>query len=133
MDALKIEQTNTSPFINLNPELGIYVFAGYSRPENVREFYIPIIDWLINFKNELIQKKKNETTQPPVSFDFQFVYFNSASAKFLYDVIIVLNEIQKEKIDLTIRWHYDEDDDELREAGEELSELAQVPFKFIQS
>ena len=73
---------------------------------------------------------KEEQIQP-IEFQFKLVYFNSSSAKFLYDIIIILNQIQKAKVPLNINWYYDKDDSELREAGEDLSELAQVPFNFV--
>ena len=40
--------------------------------------------------------------------------------------------MQKAELPISINWHFDKDDDELREAGEELSDMAQVPFKFIE-
>lgn len=132
MNPLKIEQTNVSPFVNLNPGLGIYVLAGYSRPENVRDFYFPVITWLEDFKNELVATKQSGKTLSQINFDFKFIYFNSSSAKFLYDIVILLNEMQKADLPVSINWHYDKDDDELKEAGEELSDMAQVPFKFIE-
>jgi len=132
MNPLKIEQTNVSPFVNFDTSLGTYILAGYSRPENVRDFYFPIINWLDEFKKTLIESKKAEKSIDPVNFDFKFIYFNSSSAKFLYDIVILLNDMQKEGLPININWYYDKDDDELREAGEELSDMAQVPFKFFE-
>lgn len=132
MNPLKIEQTNVSPFVNFDPSLGTYILAGYSRPENVRDFYFPIVSWLDEFKNELITLQNSGNSLSPINFDFKFVYFNSSSAKFLYDIVIILNEMQKLNLPVSINWYFDKDDDELREAGEELSDMAQVPFRFIE-
>lgn len=132
MNPLKIEQTNVSPFVNLDPSRGVFILGGYSRPENVRDFYFPIISWLDEFKNELIDLKNKGQLLSQFNFDFKFIYFNSSSAKFLYDIVILLNEMQKAELPISINWHFDKDDDELREAGEELSDMAQVPFKFIE-
>lgn len=132
MIPLKIEQTNVSPFVNFNTGLGIYTIAGYSRPENVRDFYYPVVEWLDKFKSELLVQKNEGKTINPINFDFKFIYFNSSSAKFLYDIVIILNEMQKVGLPVNINWHFDKDDDELREAGEELSDMAQVPFRFIE-
>ncbi|MGE0077583.1 MAG: DUF1987 domain-containing protein [Bacteroidales bacterium] len=132
MNPLKIEQTNVSPFVHFNPKLEVYELAGYSRPENVRDFYFPVINWLDEFKNDQIARKNAGESLSTINFDFKFIYFNSSSAKFLYDIVIILNEMQKLELPININWHYDKDDDELREAGEELSDMAQVPFKFIE-
>lgn len=105
--------------------------SGYSRPENVRIFYEPVLNWLETFKSNLLDKMKSEERIEPISFNFKLIYFNSSSAKFLYDVVIILNEIQLFDIPLSINWYYDKEDSELREAGEDLSELAQVRFNFI--
>jgi len=40
--------------------------------------------------------------------------------------------MQKSDIPLKIYWYFDEDDDELREAGEELSEMSSVPFHYVE-
>lgn len=131
MNPLILQASNTTPQVEFKPSERKLTISGYSRPENVRDFYVPILNWLENFYNELTEKKsKSENTQP-IEFQFKLVYFNSSSAKFLYDIIIILNQIQNAGIPVTINWYYDKEDSELREAGEDLSELAQVPFNFI--
>ncbi len=131
MDPLIINPTNTTPFINFDPEKGTMEISGYSRPENVRIFYEPVLNWLETLKSNLLDKIKSEERIDPINFNFKLIYFNSSSAKFLYDVVIILNEIQHFDIPLSINWYYDKEDSELREAGEDLSELAQGKFNFI--
>jgi len=131
MNPLVLQASNTTPYIEFTPSENRLTISGYSRPENVRDFYMPILDWLESFSNELKSMMLKEEQIQPIEFQFKLVYFNSSSAKFLYDIIIILNQIQKSKVPLTINWYYDKDDSELREAGEDLSELAQVPFNFV--
>ncbi len=131
MTSLVLEQSNTTPQVNFNPEEGVLSLSGYSRPENVRDFYTPIISWLEDFKKEITEKISLGKPINPMEFQFKLIYFNSSSAKFLYDIVILLNEIQKYNVPLSINWYYDKEDSELREAGEELSELSQVKFNFI--
>lgn len=131
MNPLVLQASNTTPQIDFNPCESKLTISGYSRPENVRDFYIPILDWLENYYKELSEKNSKGEKLQPIEFQFKLVYFNSSSAKFLYDIIIILNQIQNAGIPLTINWYYDKEDSELREAGEDLSELAQVPFNFI--
>lgn len=131
MNSLVLEASNTTPFVDFRPSENLLIISGYSRPENVRNFYIPILDWLETYSNELKAKKNKGEQLQPIDFQFKLVYFNSSSAKFLYDIVILLNQIQKENIPLSINWYHDKDDSELREAGEDLSELAQVPFNFL--
>jgi hypothetical protein len=46
--------------------------------------------------------------------------------------MLVLSEMQKSNIPIKVYWFFDEDDDELREAGEELSDMANLPFHYVE-
>ncbi len=131
MEPLKKEGTNISPRVSFDNTTRILELSGYSRPENVRDFYMPLLQWIEDFRDSIL-KSKTEAEIEPITFKFKFIYFNSSSAKFIYDIILLLSNIQKEGIPIKIYWHFDEDDDELREAGEELSEMAHVPFFFVE-
>jgi hypothetical protein len=97
----------------------------------VRDFYFPLIQWLDELNNWIKNNKSLNVEVEPFTFKFKLIYFNSSSAKFIYDIIILLNGFQKEGFSIKIYWYFDEDDDELREAGEELSDMANVPFYYI--
>lgn len=128
-----VKGTPVSPSVDFNPETRILEIGGYSRPENVRDFYIPIIQWLDELNAFLVKNNSANQNIEPYTFKFKFVYFNSSSAKFIYDIIILLNSFQKDGFPLKIYWYYDADDDELREAGEELSDMANVPFFYVET
>lgn len=132
MESLLIEGTSTSPEISFKADEYSLEISGYSRPENVRGFYIPVITWLEQYKTWLTEKIKTVQNIDPVTFKFKYIYFNSSSAKFIHDIIMVLSDIQKNNIPLKVYWFFDEDDDELREAGEELSDIANIPFTFVE-
>jgi hypothetical protein len=127
MDILRIEGTNTTPKVVFDSRTRTLELSGYSRPENVRDFYSPLLQWIEDFKMAILQSMSEGVDSEPVTF-----YFNSSSAKFIYDIILLLSEMQSNKIPLKIYWHFDEDDDELREAGEELSDMANLPFFYIE-
>lgn len=132
MEALRIEGTNISPRINFDPKTRVMELSGYSRPENVRDFYMPILQWIEEFRDSILRDKSQGNDIDSITFKFKFIYFNSSSAKFIYDIILLLSNIQKEGIPIKIYWHFDEDDDELKEAGEELSDMAHFPFFFVE-
>jgi len=132
MKSLHITGTSVSPTIDFNLETRVLEISGYSRPENVRDFYFPLIQWLDDLNNSLTINKTINTDIEPFTFKFRLIYFNSSSAKFIYDIIIMLNGFQNDGFPLKIYWYYDEDDDELREAGEELSDMANVPFLYVE-
>jgi len=132
METLRIEGTNTSPRVCFEPEKRILEISGYSRPENARDFYVNIINWLEEFNVWMAKSQKINPSSEPITFKFKYIYFNSSSAKFIFDIIQIISEMQKNNIPLKIYWYFDEDDDELREAGEELSDMANVPFHYVE-
>ena len=134
MDPLIIEATPHSPEIKFKPEEGKFFIAGVSRPEDVRTFYYPVVEWLRNFLEEEVKTGKIsfEDTNPLI-LDVKLKYFNSSSAKFLFDIFSELGNIDTEGGKIKIRWHYESGDDDMFEAGEELSEIAEIPFEFIET
>ncbi|HDP54694.1 MAG TPA: DUF1987 domain-containing protein [Bacteroidetes bacterium] len=132
METLVFEGNTVNPKVYFDPEGQILEIGGYSRPENARDFYMNLVTWLEEYKKWLLEKIKVLQTIEPVTFKFKFIYFNSSSAKFIYDIILVLSDMQKSNIPLKLYWYFDEDDDELREAGEELSDMANLPFHYVE-
>ena len=43
-----------------------------------------------------------------------------------------LEELHESGNEVLIEWHYEEDDEDMQEAGEEYSEIVEVPFSFIE-
>lgn len=129
MQALIIQNTDSSPKVVLDPSNGVFEISGESRPEDVRKFYEPILEWIDQYGAFL-------KTNPPskkVQFNFIFEYFNSSSAKYIMDIMAKLNEIKlaNKAMDIEICWHYEEMDEDMLEAGQEFQNITQIPFKFI--
>jgi uncharacterized protein YkuJ len=59
-------------------------------------------------------------------------YFNTASSKIILDILMRLEDLHNDGKNITVEWHYEEDDEDMQEAGEEYSEIVEVPFKFIE-
>jgi len=92
MKKLNIAATEKSPKVIFDPDHNLFEMEGNSRPENVRDFYYPIIETLNSFFEKYIAKKdfdlKNEK---PFKFNFKLDYFNSSSAKFISDILVSKN------------------------------------------
>lgn len=117
MEIINLEGTEDTPKILLDKNNGIFEISGRSLPEDSAEFYQPIIDWLDGYAGS-----PNESS----TFVFKLEYFNTASSKLILDVLSKLEDIQSAKI----MWYFHEDDEDMEEAGEEFSELVEVPFEF---
>lgn len=133
MDALILEPTENTPKVALDHTKDHFEIAGESRPEDVRKFYDPIIDWLDKFDAYLYWLGENSSEKKKILFTFRFEYFNSSSAKYIMDIMTKLSDIQDNcknaKIDIC--WNYDEPDEDMLEAGEEFKNITNLPFTFV--
>jgi hypothetical protein len=59
-------------------------------------------------------------------------YFNTSSSKCILDVFKRLEAIHRSKHDVEINWFYEEDDEDMLEAGEDYDSIIKVPFKMIE-
>jgi hypothetical protein len=132
MEPLIIKETTATPKIILDYGKLIFEMTGCSRPEDVRDFYIPIIIWLEKFKNNISDDKIKAHQNSPLVFKFKFDYFNSSSAKFILDILVLINQIHLAGLNIKINWVYDENDEDMREVGEELSDVVDLPFEYIE-
>ncbi len=132
MEKLLIEPTANSPRIVLDPEARAFEFSGESRPENVRKFYLPILEWLESYTTEQENLQEDERTFG-LQCQFNFEYFNSTSAKYILDIFKSLNAIAALGIEIEIKWLYEEDDEDMLEVGQEMSRMSKLSFDYITS
>jgi hypothetical protein len=132
MEKLYIGSTISSPEIILSLEENIFSITGTSRPEDVRSLYYPVIDWLKKLVDDLLNGTHyNFSSENPFRLKIDLSYFNSSSAKFLFDIFVELKNIAPSGIPVIVEWYYDNDDPELKEAGEDMSFMVDMKFKFI--
>ncbi len=130
MEKLIIEPTLNTPRVILDPENNQFHFSGESRPEDVRNFFIPILEWLEKYTTEQIaQNGTGEKSDR--EFHFNFEYFNSTSAKYILDLFKILSKFQTEGIETGVFWHYEEDDEDMLEVGIEMSRMSKLPFEYV--
>jgi len=128
MRKLIVKRTSNSPDVYLSPEENRFEISGESRPPNVPLFYGEIIDWLSDFSYYLsgLQGKKD-----PVEFNLDFNYFNSSSAKYILDFCKQVAHLNAKGENVKIKWHYETDDIDMIEVGQELSRIAKIPFEYV--
>jgi hypothetical protein len=117
MEILNLEGAEDTPKIILDKTNGIFEISGRSLPEDCAEFYKPILEWI---------SKYGSNPNPKTNFAFKLEYFNTASSKLILDILSKLEDIPG----ISVSWYYDEDDEDMQEAGEEFSELVEIPFEF---
>ncbi len=122
MKRILIQERDFIPGVLLDKEKGIFEMTGKACPENLDEFYDPIFRWL----DEYIENPNEETI-----FEVKLVYYNTASSKALLKILQKLELLQKKGHKVIVRWHYEEDDEDLQIAGEDYAELIQIQFEFV--
>ena len=132
MQKLFIEKTRTTPEIILSPDENIFSISGMSSPEDVRAMYYPVIEWIQIFVDDIIEGSvKVYGKEFPVKLNIDLQYFNSSSAKFLFDIITELKRLSAANVPLIVEWLHDEEDTDLKEAGADISLLVGMEFTFV--
>ncbi len=123
MDSIVIEGTPKTPSINFDVVAGKIEIKGRSIPENSIEFYRPLVEWLETY-----------ATAPLANtlVNIQLEYFNTSSSKCILDIFKKLENISKAGSNIVINWYYEEDDEDMLEAGEDYQSIIKVPFKMIE-
>jgi hypothetical protein len=127
MEKLTLAPTLNSPGVNLDPEGLRFEFKGESRPENVRSFYLPILQWLEKFADE----QNGKGGDRPLEVNFNLEYFNSTSAKYILDIFKIFNTIKNSGTTLRVIWHYEEDDEDMYEVGMEMARMSGIDFEYV--
>ncbi|KPK87608.1 MAG: hypothetical protein AMS27_02160 [Bacteroides sp. SM23_62_1] len=130
MENLTIAATDFTPEVSFNIESLIFRIGGVSRPEDVRNFYDQIIDWLSNLGNYFSKNKSADSGMYKVLMEFRLAYFNSASSKQIIEILNCIKRFKVYGIDLEVNWYYDEGDEQMRDDGEELAEACDLEFNY---
>jgi len=123
MESIIIEGTPKTPTVEFNAEEGKVEIKGRSIPENSVEFYNPLIAWLEAYGSN----PKDET-----QVNIQLEYFNTSSSKCILDVFKKLESLAKAGNNIKVNWFYEEDDEDMLEAGEDYQSIIKLPFKMIE-
>ncbi|MBK8845861.1 MAG: DUF1987 domain-containing protein [Bacteroidetes bacterium] len=119
MDNLHITPTIKTPAISFNAA-GTFSLSGKSIPENSIEFYKSVYEWL----DQYAQMPAAETI-----ITIQLEYFNTSSSKCLLDIFRKLEAIYNSgKSKVQIKWMYEEEDEDMMEAGDDYRTLIKLPF-----
>ncbi|MFW6095961.1 MAG: DUF1987 domain-containing protein [Bacteroidota bacterium] len=126
------EETNCTPGIDLDPNKQKFEFTGVSRPEDTYEFYEPILSWVENYVNNILERfEQNRVSNETFVIVFDFKYMNSSSSKYIFQILSNFKKLFNKRLNVTIFWYYDDLDDQILEDGEDFSEIINIPFKFL--
>jgi hypothetical protein len=117
METLTLEGTDDTPKVILDKTNGTFLLSGRSLPEDSADFFEPLLKWISDYA-----KDPNPTTD----FTFKLEYSNTASSKFVQEILLILQNVKGIKI----IWYYHDEDEDVEEEGKELAERLGIPFDF---
>ncbi len=113
---------HSHPTIILDKEKNLFLIRGRSFPEDAENLFGDALHWL-----EQYAKNPNENT----IFTIKLYYYNSATARKLLEIFNILERIKNQGKRVTVQWYYQEEDDVIRENGEDFALLFNIDFQLI--
>ncbi|PCH93565.1 MAG: hypothetical protein COB85_06765 [Bacteroidetes bacterium] len=120
MASFFIEGTKNTPKVTFDTVKHSLSFFGRSMPENTRNFYNPILNWVKQYSPE-------EDSQ--IVVDIKFTYVNTSSIIALLGILKELKIQQERNCTVSVTWHYEKDDDDMVTIGEDIGSLCGLGFK----
>ncbi|WP_422361295.1 DUF1987 domain-containing protein [Reichenbachiella sp.] len=124
MKGFFIRATRVTPSIYFDPGKGLLDIRGKSSPENPLVFYKYVNDSIDHF---------GKTDKAAITLNAAFEYFNTSSSKCIYILFKKLNDLKVERgKEIHINWYYEEGDEDMLEAGEDLSSFFNYEFNYVE-
>lgn len=123
MEPYTLAATEKTPFVRFIPAEGLLEISGCSIHENADRFYRPLLQQVEAYAKE----PANHTV-----IRITLSYFNSSSAKFVLDLLKILDELHASgTAKVTLEWCYEEGDLDMQEAGQDYRGLLDMPVKLV--
>lgn len=121
MAKTEIPGTEKTPTVLFDPEAGLFELSGCSVHENAHAFFKPLLQEVAAYA-----KKPAGTTRVRMTL----AYFNSSSAKYILDLLRLLDEAHVAGTSqVRLEWLHDPDDLDMEEAGQDYRELLEMPVE----
>ena len=118
-----IEPTRSTPLIHFDTDKHYFLIEGRSLPENTRQFYEPAIAWISNYSPE---------DGASIVLEMKFTYINSSSLIAILSIVRKLKKHLDKGCTLKVNWFYEEEDEDLLSAGEDIANLSELEFDYIE-
>tara|TARA_B100000497_G_scaffold121055_1_gene150271 strand:+ start:906 stop:1277 length:372 start_codon:yes stop_codon:yes gene_type:complete len=119
MTEIFLEGTAKTPEVKFSIDPISMSLSGRSIPENSIEFYKPLLDWVDN---------SIQAQDQVICISVKLEYFNTSSSKCLMDLF---KRIEKVAPAASVDWYYEEEDEDMLEAGEDYDAIIDIPFRLI--
>lgn len=124
IEKIDIKGTRDTPEILFDPQNNIFTIKGNSMPEDATAFFGPIFNWV---------EKYIESPVDNTNIICNLEYFNSTSAKMIYQIFIEFEKVFDKDKKAEIFWYFDNGDKLIEEKGFEFQEVLELPFNIIEN
>jgi len=122
MEALRIQETHKTPEVLFDPKNEVFEIKGKSIPDDAEVFFEGILNWIEDYVSN-----PNENTIIKIDLE----YFNISSSKRILFLFYKLNELKEKGKNVKIIWHYNEEDEDMFEVGQDYAFMVKIPFDFV--
>ncbi len=119
MEPLHIASTTTTPEVALGTPEGSIEIKGISDEQDALGFYFPIIQWLDAYQRQ---------PAPETVLNIRLKYFNTASAKALYEIVKRVEHVKIQGHEAVINWYYEANDPVLKDDIEHFCDIVSIPI-----
>lgn len=116
MERIRIAEEDRSPYVLFDGDKAILEIGGISSMENAADFYQVVLDGIEQFKKDYTY---------PLAVTLDFHAFNTSSARQILAVLKAAKDIPA-----IVKWVYEDDDEDMLEAGEDYASMVNMEFVF---
>jgi hypothetical protein len=124
MRSLDIQAGKSTPRVLYSRDENVLSLTGSSLPENVYAFFKPIMEWVDEFA-------ASPVLNPALRLIFKIQYYNSGTMRSLAEMLTAISNLRRNGLQFSVEWYYENDDDIIKEAGEDLSEITEIKFIMV--
>lgn len=119
LQRLQLDASEDTPVVDFDPSTGVLKIVGRALPEDAHSFFSPLQEWI-----ECYVKTPAEETSVDLSID----YFNSAATRYIFNILMELEDLATSGGSVKVIWNFNKDDEMIAAKGEELESMLDIPF-----
>lgn len=123
MEPINIEKTFSTPSVIFSRDTHRLEIEGRLIPENAEAAFKPIVDWIENYFGSGGQT---------LHLVFRLYYYNTSSSKRIVNLFRKLGDFAASGKTVSIRWEYEEGDDDCMNDGNDFAKLVKLPVEVVE-
>ena len=124
METIIKNATATSPFLEMNSEIGKITINGRAIEYNPTDFWASIFSWTTDY----LENPKDITT-----INLNFEYINTLSTKELFVFLKLIEFNAAKKTQVKVNWICDKDDDDMIDLGDNINALLRNKMNLVEA